>query len=81
MTFQMLNVFLSGFAQDPNLVKNYIIITLLTLFAGNLFYYCFWKRDYEGMENKYLNIKSGLKSYSLDTHVSEEIVRVDLDER
>ena len=62
-------------------MKNYIIITLLTLFAGNLFYYCFWKRDYEGMENEYLNIKSGLKSYSLDTHVSEEIVRVDLDER
>ena len=33
------------------------------------------------MMNKYLNSRFELKSHSLDTRVSEEIVRTDLEER
>lgn len=43
----LLNVFLAGLAQDPNLILNYEIICIATFFAGNLFYLSFCRRDFE----------------------------------
>ena len=45
---QALNVFISPFSRDPNLVVNYACIALATFIAGNVFYYVFWRRDMDG---------------------------------
>ncbi|EJD02156.1 PTR2-domain-containing protein [Fomitiporia mediterranea MF3/22] len=41
----MINALLAPFVHDPNLVKNYAGIALVTFFAGNIFYLIFRHRD------------------------------------